>query len=197
MLLSRLTAAVAATALMAGSALAQAPAAAPPAAEAPAAAPAPPAEPGPGAVGFKPLPQTNTTDIVATLKAAGEFNTLLAASDKANLTGLLSTRQGLTLFAPTDAALAALPPGTMDDLMKEGNGAKLQQFLLYHLVALKLTKDQIAGKKGPIPTASQKPVEADGSAEPIKLNDAQVLQADVGASNGSIYVIDRVLTPPA
>ncbi len=199
MLLSRLTAFAAATALMAGSAFAQAPAETPPADAAAAAAPAAPtpAQPGPGAVGFKPLPPTNTTDIVATLKASGQFNTLLAAAEKVGLTPLLSTRQGLTLFAPTDAALAALPPGTLDDLMKTENAAKLQSVLLYHVVALKLTKDQIAGKKGPIPSAAQKPIEADGSIEPITLNDAVVIQADVGASNGSIYVIDRALMPPA
>src|SRR5690349_7406738 len=136
MLLYRLTAVAAATALIAGSAFAQTPAPAAPAAAAEA-APAAPAQPGPGAAGFKPLPATNATDIVATLKASGQFNTLLAATDKANLTALLSTRQGLTLFAPTDAALATLPPGALDDLMKTENAAKLQQLLLYHLVALK------------------------------------------------------------
>ena len=188
-------AAAAAILLLPLSAYAQAPAPAPAAAPQ-AAAPAAPA-PGPGAAGFKPLPTTGAANIIDTLKASGQFTVLLKAADAANLTGLLSTRNPLTLIAPTDAAFAQLPAGTLDDLMKPENTAKLQARLLYHLVALKVTKDQIAGHKGPIPSAANKPIDADGSADPIKLNDAVVIQAEVPASNGAIYVVDKVLTPPA
>lgn len=191
----RLAAVAASVALLPLSAYAQAPAApaaAPPAAAAPAAP-----VPGPGAAGFKPLPTTGAANIIDTLKASGQFTTLLAAADKVNLTGLLSSRNPLTLIAPTDAAFAQLPAGTVDDLLKPENAAKLQGLLVYHLVALKVTKDQIAGHKGPIPSAASKPIEADGSADPLKMNDAVVIQAEVPASNGAIYVVDKVLSPPA
>jgi uncharacterized surface protein with fasciclin (FAS1) repeats len=192
----RLAAVAAAALILPLSAHAQAPAEAPaaPAAEAPAAtAPVP----GPGAAGFSPLPTTGAANIVDTLKASGQFTTLLKAADQVNLTGLLSTRNPLTLIAPTDAAFAQLPPGQLDELLKPENAQKLQGLIVYHLVALKVTKDQIAGHKGPIPSAAQKPIEADGSFDTLKMNDAVVLQAEVPASNGAIYVVDKVLTPPA
>ena len=173
----------AAAALIAGTALAQ-PAAAPaPAAPAEAAAP-----PSAAAQAYKPI--TPGGDLVATLTASGQFTKLLAAIDKAGLTTTLKGPRALTLFAPTDAAL-----GTSLDAM---SAQELQPLLLYHLYGNKITPDQIAGKKGPVPTAdANKPVELDGSAMPNKINDSVILQADVQASNGVIYVLDKALTPPA
>lgn len=173
----------AAAALVSGAALAQAPAAAPPAA-APAAAPAPPSA---AAQAYKPI--ASAGDLVATLAASGQFTKFLAAADKANLTATLKGPRALTLFVPTDAAVGT----ALDTVPPE----QLQPLLLYHIYGNKITADQITGKKGAVPTAANKAIEVDGSMTPSKVNDAVILQADVQASNGVIYVLDKPLTPPA
>ena len=183
MSLPRILTLVAATALISGAAMAQAPAAAP-AAAAPAAAPAPPSA---AAQAYKPIMPAG--DLVATLSASVQFTKFLAAVDKAGLTPVLKGPRALTLFVPTDAALGTAWDGLMT--------AQLQPLLLYHLYGNKITPDQVAGKKGPVPTAANKTVDIDGSSTPNMINDAVVLQADVQATNGVIYVIDKPLTPPA
>ncbi len=139
-----------------------------------------------------------TLDIVANLKASGQFTTLLKALDGSGLTPLLQDKaHSFTLFAPTDAAFAALPPGTLDTLLKPANAAQLQQLIAYHVVATKLAADQVAGHAAtPVPSAINKPITVDGTGAAIKVNDATVIQAAAPASNGVIYVIDKVLTPP-
>ena len=184
MRLSKLFAAVALAAALPTLALAQAPAA--PAAAAPAAAGA-----------YQAI--TPSGDIIATLTAAGQFKTLLKALDATNLTGVLKTPGPLTLFAPTDAAFAAMPAGQLDQLMNAKPPTGLQQFLVYHIINAKVDDSKIKGAKGPIPSAAGKPIYIDGSGTPAKANDATILQ-DVTVSNGVIHVIDKVLssdfTPP-
>ena len=179
MFLPRSLTLAAAAALIAGAAMAQT-------AAAPSAAPAGP--PSAAASTYKPI--TPTGDLVATLAASGQFSKFLAAADKAGLTPTLKGPRALTLFVPTDAAVGA----TLDAMTPQ----ELQPLLLYHLYGNKITPDQIAGKKGPVPTAdANKPVDIDGASTPNKVNDAVVLQGDVEATNGVIYVLDKPLTPPA
>jgi uncharacterized surface protein with fasciclin (FAS1) repeats len=191
-----LTLAAAAAALFAGSALAQAPAAAPPAAAPPAAAPdaaapAPAAPPSAAAQAYRPI--TPAGDLAATLKASGQFTKFLAAADKAGLTPLLSgTQRQLTLFVPTDMAVEGTPLAS-----ETATGQELQPLILYHVYGNKIAADQVAGKKGPVPTAANKNIEIDGSVTPNKINDSVILQGDVQVSNGVIYVLDKPLTPPA
>ncbi len=137
-------------------------------------------------------------DIVANLRASGQFTTLLKALDASGLTALLQDKtHSFTLFAPTDAAFAALPAGTLTTLLDPKNAAQLQQLLAYHVVATRIPADQVVGHAAtPVPTAINKPVTLDGSGATIKVNDADVIQAGAPASNGVIYVIDKVLTPP-
>jgi uncharacterized surface protein with fasciclin (FAS1) repeats len=169
---------------------ASAPAAAPPAAPAPAAsAPAAAAPATGGAVNVAPA-----GDIIATLTASGQFKTLLKALDATNLTGVLKTPGPLTLFAPTDAAFAAMPAGQLDQLMNAKPPAALQQLLVYHIINAKVDDSKINGTKGPVPSAAGKPIYVDGSSTPHKANDATILQ-DVTVSNGVIHVIDKVLSP--
>jgi len=134
-------------------------------------------------------------DIVATAKEAGTFSTLLTAATAA---GLVETLQGdgpFTVFAPTDAAFAALPKGTLEGLLADP--AALKKVLLYHVVSGKVTADQVVAlssadsvEGSPIAIAVK-----DGS---VVLNDkAKVVTTDVMASNGVIHVIDSVLLPPA
>jgi transforming growth factor-beta-induced protein len=134
-------------------------------------------------------------DIVATAKAAGSFGTLLEAATAA---GLVETLQGagpFTVFAPTDAAFAALPAGTLDKLLADP--AALKQVLLYHVVSGKVTSDQV------VDLTSADSVEGAPIAITVKdgkvyLNGStQVVTPDVQASNGVIHVIDKVLLPPA
>ena len=146
--------------------------------------------------GFTPLQPNPSANIVAVLRASGEFTKLLAALQAPNLTGLLSPHPHLALFAPTDAAVAQLPPGQLDSLMK--SPAQLQAILTYHLVATVIRPADIQGHSaGPVPAADNKKLMVDGSGPSIRVNDALVLQPGVVAANGIIYPIDKVLTPPA
>jgi uncharacterized surface protein with fasciclin (FAS1) repeats len=171
-----LSAAVLAAALvfpaLAGSALAQAPAAAPAAGRV---APA--------------------GDIIQTLQASGQFTTLLKALDATNLTAVLKGAGPLTLFAPNDAAFAALPAGQLDQLMSASPPAALQKLLVYHIINTRVDSTKIRGAKGPIPTAAGASVYVNGSGDSLKVNDATILQPDVAVSNGVIHVVDKVLSP--
>ncbi len=145
---------------------------------------------------FTPIRPTPGSNIIATLTASGEFTTLLKALQATNLTALISTHPNLTLFAPTDAAFAALPPGQLDMLMK--SPSQLQAILTYHLVAATIKPGDVMGHAaGKVPTAAKKSISLDGSGPTLKVDTASVLQPGVTASNGIIYPIDKVLTPPA
>lgn len=135
-------------------------------------------------------------DIVETAKAAGQFGIFLKAVEATNLTQVLKTNKGLTVFAPTDAAFAALPPGELDRLMQPANRAQLQKILTYHVINAQVDSAKIQGAKGPVPTVAGVNVELDGSGEALKVNDATIVQADVRPTNGTLHVIDKVLLPP-
>jgi transforming growth factor-beta-induced protein len=136
-----------------------------------------------------------TKDIVETATEAGTFKTLLTAATAA---GLVETLQGdgpFTVFAPTDAAFAALPAGTLDGLLADTEA--LKKVLLYHVVQGAVTADQVVGLTSATSVEGAPIVIAvkDGT---VYLNDsAKVVAADVMASNGVIHVIDQVLLPPA
>jgi uncharacterized surface protein with fasciclin (FAS1) repeats len=133
-------------------------------------------------------------DIVDTAAGAGSFNTLLAAAKAANLVDTLKGPGPYTVFAPTDAAFAKLPKGTVETLLKPENRAKLAQILTYHVIPGRVTSDQIAGKRLAVATVEGEKVHVNGT-NGVKVNNARVVKADVGASNGVIHVIDRVLLP--
>jgi len=134
-------------------------------------------------------------DIVDTAVAAGSFNTLVRAVEAAGLVDTLKGKGPFTVFAPTDQAFAKLPPGTVDMLLKPENRDQLRAILTYHVVAGRLTAKQV------MHMTSAKTVEGgrihfrvvDGK---VMVNDAQVVKADIPASNGVIHVIDAVLMPP-
>jgi uncharacterized surface protein with fasciclin (FAS1) repeats len=133
-------------------------------------------------------------NIVQVARAAGAFNTLLAAIDAAGLTGTLSGQgQGpFTVFAPTDAAFAKLPPGTVEGLLQDK--ARLKSILLYHVVAGEVRAADVV-KLTSATTVNGRPVTIAVSGGAVKVNDASVTQTDVGARNGVIHVIDTVLIP--
>jgi uncharacterized surface protein with fasciclin (FAS1) repeats len=133
-------------------------------------------------------------DIVDTAVAAGSFNTLVTAVKAAGLVSTLKGKGPYTVFAPNDAAFAKLPPGTVESLLK--NKAKLATILKYHVVPGRVKAADVAGKKLKVKTAAGLPVNVDGTMG-VKVNDANVIQPDIEASNGVIHVIDTVLLPPA
>lgn len=157
------------------------------------AAPATPATPSTAAAGVQ---VKAAGDIIETAKASGQFSTFLKAVEATNLTQVLKTNKGLTVFAPTDAAFAALPPGELDRLMQPANRAQLQKVLTYHLINAPVDSSKIKGAKGPVPTVAGANVELDGSGESLKVNNATIVQADVRPTNGTLHVIDKVLLPP-
>lgn len=134
-------------------------------------------------------------DIVDTAVSAGQFKTLVAAVKAAGLVETLKGPGPFTLFAPTDDAFAALPEGTVENLLKPENKEQLVSILTYHVVAGKVMSGDIAGKKTAAPTVQGADLDIDATSG-VMVNDAKVTTADVIASNGVIHVVDKVLLPP-
>jgi uncharacterized surface protein with fasciclin (FAS1) repeats len=129
-------------------------------------------------------------DIVQTATSAGMFNTLLKAVGEAGLMDGLKGKGPFTIFAPTDDAFAKLPPGTLDELLKDK--AKLSDLLRYHIVpGLVMAKDVKAGK---VRMANGKEALV-GTTGGVTIDNASVVKADIVASNGVIHVIDNVIMP--
>jgi uncharacterized surface protein with fasciclin (FAS1) repeats len=137
---------------------------------------------------------TSTKDIVSTAESAGQFTTLVTALKAA---GLVSTLEGpgpFTVFAPTDAAFAKLPAGTVTTLLKPENKKKLVKILTYHVVSGNLkAADVITMTTAKTLNGQSVAISVNGNT--VKINDATVIKADIAASNGTIHVIDTVLLP--
>lgn len=133
-------------------------------------------------------------NVIDTLKSNGQFTTLLTALDQAQLTETLATRPAITLFAPTDAAFAALPEADRTRLLDPANAQELRNLLLYHVVVAELTTDQITGARGPIPSAGGTELVIDGTGDAIKVGSATAA-AEIDAANGGVFPIDQVLNP--
>ncbi|MEI6800330.1 MAG: fasciclin domain-containing protein [Pseudomonadota bacterium] len=133
-------------------------------------------------------------DIVDTAVAAGNFTTLAAALTAAGLVDTLKGPGPFTVFAPTDAAFAALPAGTVEDLLKPENKDKLVAILTYHVIAGKvMSTDLTEGMKAATVNGAEVTITLDGGA---KVNGAVISTADIEATNGVIHVIDSVILPP-
>jgi uncharacterized surface protein with fasciclin (FAS1) repeats len=135
-------------------------------------------------------------DIVDTAVAAGQFKTLAAALTAAGLVNTLKGPGPFTVFAPTDAAFAKLPAGTIDTLLKPENKAKLTAILTYHVVPGKVTAADVV-KLSEAKTVEGAMVTVKVNGGKVMINNATVTAADVEASDGVIHVIDTVLMPPA
>ncbi|MSU19774.1 MAG: fasciclin domain-containing protein [Pedosphaera sp.] len=132
-------------------------------------------------------------DIVAVAAGNGSFNTLVAAVKAA---GLVETLQGpgpFTVFAPTDEAFAKLPKGTVEDLLKPENKAKLVAILTYHVVAGKVMAADVKTMKAK--TVNGQSLDVKVTVGAVTVDNAKVLKTDVAASNGVIHVIDTVVLP--
>src|SRR5215218_17441 len=131
-------------------------------------------------------------DIVETAVEAGQFNTLASLLKKAGLVKTLKGKGPYTVFAPTDAAFAKLPHATLDELGQDK--AKLRSVLLYHVAGRKLTAAKIV-KLRSVKMLNGKRVRIRVRGETVRVGGARVTTADVGASNGVIHVINKVLIP--
>lgn len=134
-----------------------------------------------------------TKDIVDTAVGAGSFKTLAAALQAGGLIDALKGSGPFTVFAPTDAAFAKLPAGTVETLLKPENHDKLVAILKYHVVAGKVTSDQVVKLSDAATLQGHKLViTTDGG---VKINGVNVVSVDVQATNGVIHVVDAVLLP--
>jgi uncharacterized surface protein with fasciclin (FAS1) repeats len=133
-------------------------------------------------------------DIVDTAVGAGSFNTLVAAVKAAGLVETLKGTGPFTVFAPTDAAFAKLPAGTLDTLLKPESKAKLQGILTYHVVPGKvMAADVVKLKTAKTVQGQDLTIKVDGST--VMVDNAKVTQTDIACSNGVIHVIDTVVLP--
>ncbi|HKJ27660.1 MAG TPA: fasciclin domain-containing protein [Anaerolineales bacterium] len=133
-------------------------------------------------------------DIVDTAVAADDFNTLAAALTAGGLIDTLKGDGPFTVFAPTDAAFAKLPAGTVESLLKPENKDQLVAILTYHVVAGKVMAADVV-KLTSATTVNGADVTIKVEDGTVYVNDATVTATDIGASNGVIHVIDTVLIP--
>lgn len=133
-------------------------------------------------------------DIVDTAIGAGTFKTLVAAVEAAGLVETLKGEGPFTVFAPTDEAFAALPAGTVEDLLKPENKDKLTQVLTYHVLPGKVMSSDLSnGMKAATVAGPEVTIMTEGG---VKVDAANVTAADIEATNGVIHVIDAVILPP-
>jgi uncharacterized surface protein with fasciclin (FAS1) repeats len=136
-------------------------------------------------------------DIVDTAVAAGSFNTLVAAVQAAGLVDTLKSKGPFTVFAPTDAAFAKLPAGTVENLLKPENKDQLVAVLTYHVISGKVMAADIAGKTLNAATVQGQSVAINATGSAVTIDAATVVSVDIEASNGVIHVIDTVILPAA
>jgi uncharacterized surface protein with fasciclin (FAS1) repeats len=135
-------------------------------------------------------PQRN---IVQTAVAAGQFKTLVKLVKRAGLAGALSSQKTqLTVFAPTDAAFAKVPKATLNSLLQ--SRAKLRAVLLYHVVKGRVPSSKVTMLTS-VRTLAGKAVTISTKGGAVYFGNAKVVKADVGARNGIIHVVDKVLIP--
>ncbi len=134
-------------------------------------------------------------DIVDTAVGAGQFTTLATALEAAGLVGTLKGPGPFTVFAPTDEAFAKLPEGTVDTLLEPANKDKLVAVLTYHVVSGRVMAEDVV-KMDEAKTVNGAMIAIEAGSGAVMVNDARVTATDIGASNGVIHVIDKVILPP-
>ena len=137
---------------------------------------------------------SNALDIVDTAVSAGQFNTLVAAVEAADLVTTLKGDGPFTVFAPTDDAFAALPEGTVENLLKPENKDQLIAVLTYHVVPGKIMSSDIAGTATMVESVQGSELDINAT-DGVTVDGATVVTADIETDNGVIHVIDRVVLP--
>lgn len=134
------------------------------------------------------------SDIVDTAAANDQFSTLVAAVKAAGLVDTLKGDGPFTVFAPTNAAFAALPAGTVENLLKPENKDQLIAILTYHVIPGKVMSSDIAGKTAEVASVQGSMVSINATSG-VMIDNATVTTADIVTSNGVIHVIDKVILP--
>jgi transforming growth factor-beta-induced protein len=140
-------------------------------------------------------PPTAKANIVETAVAAGSFKTLAAALGAADLVDTLQGKGPFTVFAPTDAAFAKLPKGTVETLLKKENLATLTSILTYHVVAGDMHAKDVLKQTGLTTLNGQRAALRVDDTGKAFIGDAQIVKTDIQCSNGVIHVIDTVIMP--
>ena len=135
-------------------------------------------------------------NIVDTAVAAGTFTTLVAAVKAAGLVETLNGKGPFTVFAPSDAAFAKLPAGTVEDLVKPENKAKLTKILTLHVLPGAIMAKDVNGKHMSPKSVQGEELQVDGT-NGVTVSGSKVSSADITCSNGVIHVIDTVIMPKA
>jgi uncharacterized surface protein with fasciclin (FAS1) repeats len=137
-------------------------------------------------------------DIVDTAVSAGAFRTLAAALGAAGLVDTMKSAGPFTVFAPTDAAFAKLPAGTVEELIKPENKAKLTDILTYHVVSGKVMASTVVTMDGAkVPTVNGAKITIKVGKDGVMVDGAKVTTTDIECSNGVIHIIDSVILPAA
>ena len=136
-----------------------------------------------------------THDIVDTAAAAGTFQTLIAAAKAAGLVETLKGAGPFTVLAPSDAAFAKLPAGTVESLVQPESKAKLAAILTFHVLSGKVMAADVIGKTASPASVQGEHLKVDGMHGGVSVNGAKVVTADIVCSNGVIHVIDSVIMP--
>lgn len=145
-------------------------------------------------LGASPLLAEHHEKTIVEVAAGNEdFSTLVAAVTAAGLVETLSGEGPFTVFAPTNAAFAKLPEGTVEDLLKPENKEKLVSILTYHVVAGKVMAADVSTMMAKTVQGSEAFVKVEDGA--VTIDDAKVVTTDIEASNGVIHVIDSVIMP--
>ncbi len=131
-------------------------------------------------------------NIVQTAVAAGKFKTLVALVKQAGLAGSLEGKGPFTVFAPTDAAFAKVPKSTLAALAR--NKTKLRAVLLYHVASGRLTAAKVLAARS-VKTLEGQSLKVRAANGAVTVGGARVIATNIGASNGVIHVIDKVLIP--
>jgi uncharacterized surface protein with fasciclin (FAS1) repeats len=135
-----------------------------------------------------------TKNVVEIAAGNTDFSTLVTAVKAAGLAETLSGKGPFTVFAPTNAAFAKLPAGTVEDLLKPENKAKLAAILTYHVVAGKVMAADVKAGKVKTVNGAEATIATEGG---VTIGNAKVVKTDIVGTNGVIHVIDTVILPPA
>ncbi|MBC6981811.1 fasciclin domain-containing protein [Caulobacter sp. 17J80-11] len=148
----------------------------------------------PSAAGAAVTAPAAKADVIEAMRAQGQFGTLLKAIEAANLTERLKSSPGVTVFAPTDAAFAALPAGAMEKLLQPENAEQLRKVVLYLTVDEKVAPAQLASHKGALKTEADAEMTLGAAGGRVTADEATVTK-DISAGNGTVYAIDKVIAP--
>jgi uncharacterized surface protein with fasciclin (FAS1) repeats len=148
-------------------------------------------------VGYAKAEAAAAGTIVDVAAGNADFSTLVAAVKAADLATVLSGEGPFTVFAPTNAAFAALPAGAVEDLLKPENKAKLAGILTFHVLPAKVMAGDIADGVTEVATVNGAKVKIEKTAMGVTINGAKITATDIAGTNGVIHVIDAVIMPPA